>query len=377
MVILHLISSSNFHGAEQVVVEVAKNKTFVDNSISILLLSNDVTVYKLFTAKLAVSSVELHFIDSSKMNFFTTLVGVIQVLKKGRFDIVHSHGYKSDIITFCLKIASFGKDLTIIATNHNWIGTSSKELLYEKLDKFILKFFDKVISVSDELRMKMIQAGIPQKKIVTIKNGIDVNDPSFYARTPAELRKEVGLDTEVFVIGCVARLTREKNHKRLLRAFSEFLKGGNEGKLVLIGDGPEHGALVQLAAQLGIGSKIHFLGHQKEARKLYRLFDVFCLVSENEGLPMALLEAMAARVPVVVSNVGEMPDVVGKVSSEVIVQPHNVEGMAQAIESLYLNQKMRNELAEKGRDVVEIYYSSEAMAHKYLNLYQSTCERIG
>jgi glycosyltransferase involved in cell wall biosynthesis len=251
---------------------------------------------------------------------------------------------------------------TRIHTQHNiWLTTYGwKEQL-----KFFLasKIFTKIVAVSEETQRGMQPYHIPALRRLTILNGIDVERFSQPRPTPS-LRT-----SKPFVIGTVARLSPEKGVHRLLEAFARLHAAYTHVQLHVIGDGPERVRLETQAAQLGIASFVTFFGYQKHVEAFLPALDLFVLPSLTEGIPLALLEAMAARVAVVATAVGGMPEVVVHRESGLLVPPNDPAALQKAIVELMTQPQERLRMAEKGSKRIRERFDLAVMAQAYRRLY--------
>ena len=156
----------------------------------------------------------------------------------------------------------------------------------------------------------------------------------------------------------------------LLYAFAE-LKELADLQLVLVGDGPEYDTIQATIESLGLEKQVTLAGNRDDARKLYRAFDVFALVSTNEGLPMVLLEAMAAEVPVIASRVGAIPDVIHDGESGLLIAPDSGSELVKSVRVLYTDCALRRQLADVGKQIIRQAYSSLHMAGEYNKQYET------
>lgn len=365
---MHLISSSAFFGAERVVAELCNYSQKLGVETVVGVFAQDKALVGLF--RQAVNNPEIHFIslDGSSLFSLTVFKTIYCAVEKHQINMLHSHGYKSDLYAFFIRNC-FKERIGLIATNHNWIGMTRKELVYQFLDSLALRGFDIVIAVSQAVRQQMIEKGIKRDKIDIINNGIDVEDSDFTTSFQVA-RKKLGLTDCDYIIGCVARLTAEKAHLDLIYAFAEVAKHESGVKLVLIGDGPERSTLLSVCGTLNIADKVIFAGNRADARSLYAAFDTFALVSRNEGLPMVLLEAMASALPVVVTRVGAIPSVIRENQNGLLVNPANRADMAAAFLKLYREPHYGRELGHEARATIVEQFTSRKMAKEYLNRYK-------
>jgi glycosyltransferase involved in cell wall biosynthesis len=191
---------------------------------------------------------------------------------------------------------------------------------------------------------------LPPARLHYIPNGIDL----LRFAAPAWVA-----DREEPVIGCVAALRAEKNLSRLLRAF-RLVTDAVPARLVIVGDGPERGALEALAGTLAIDARVRFTGHVAEPQRLYAGFDIFALTSDTEQMPMTVLEAMAAALPVAATDVGDIKEMLAAENSDFIV-PLDDAALAGALVSLLRQPALRRAVGAANRARAEHDYDQETM----------------
>jgi glycosyltransferase involved in cell wall biosynthesis len=234
----------------------------------------------------------------------------------------------------------------------------------ERLKFFLAsRVFTKIVAVSEETQRGMQPYRIPALRRLTILNGIDT-ERFARARPTACLQASAP-----FVIGTVARLSPEKGVHRLLEAFAGLRAAYRRVQLHIIGEGPERARLEMQAAHLGIASSVTFLGYQQHVEAFLPAFDLFVLPSLTEGIPLALLEAMAARVAVVATAVGGVPEVVVHRESGLLVPPNDAAALQQAIVELMTQPQQRLQMAEQAGKRVRERFDLAVMAQAYRRLY--------
>jgi len=371
--VLHLISSSGFFGAERVVVELCKKSRYFGIEPSIGVFIREEALADVFCHEVSGYDIPVTFLDGASFFKWKVAKKISDEIKKNKITILHSHGYKSDIYAFIVS-KCYRQAACLIATNHNWIGVTRKELIYQFLDCMVLRYFDSIIAVSENLLEQLRQQGLKADKLSLINNGIDVEDEQF-SSVRAKSRQKLNLPADDFIIGCVARLTKEKAHIDLIYAFSEFVqRKGEEVKLLLIGDGPELENLRCECRNLDIMNSVLFLGNREDVRSLYSSMDVFALASTNEGLPMVLLEAMASNLPVVATRIGAIPKVIEHRKNGLLVPPSNRTELFDALWELHESKALRNTFGGEARKTVLENFSNNSMAEKYSRQYEKIME---
>ena len=201
-------------------------------------------------------------------------------------------------------------------------------------------------------------------KITVIQNGISLNRFDI-CRSEKDIRKELGITDMTAVIGAVGRLSSEKGHRILLRTAKAILEKVPGAIFIIVGDGPLKN---ELQREFNSPSII-FTGVRNDVPDLYRCMDILVLPSLTEGLPMVILEAMASKLPIVATRVGEIPLLINQ-ENGILVEPGDMEGIKQALLYLLRNRAKAKDMGQKGYQWVKDYFSSEKMARDYMGIYR-------
>jgi glycosyltransferase involved in cell wall biosynthesis len=218
----------------------------------------------------------------------------------------------------------------------------------------------------------------PRERVLYVPNGIDV--ASFAReRAPDGLRARLGLAPAAFVVGSVGHLRPEKNVARLLAAAARALETGLDLHLLVLGDGLERAALEARAAAPPLGGRVHFAGHQHDPRAAYRAMDAFALPSDTEQMPMALLEAMAAGLACVATDVGDVRDLLPEAQAELVIAPDRgaEQGLAQALARLGRDPALRERLGRANAERAAQRFERAGMLATYAELYGSLAAAPG
>ena len=210
------------------------------------------------------------------------------------------------------------------------------------------------------------QVGISRAKIQMIPNGVDI---SRYRSAIALTRSSLGWKDKDVVIGCIARLEPEKGHAILLDAFQQVHARAPHARLLLIGEGSEREALTAKVGTLNLNGSVQFLGVRTDIPALLATSDVVTLASFREGLPMAVLEAMAAGKPVVATRVGSIPDVIKDGRSGLLFSSGNTNELAQALHIMVGDAQKRREFGAEGFKSVQSGYSFDRTLELYHQVY--------
>lgn len=244
-----------------------------------------------------------HVLEIPRRRYDRERAAVVALCRKVGARIMHSHGYRSDVVD---ALAAGRAGCRSVTTVHGFTGGGRTNRLFEWLQLRSFRRVDAVVPVSRTLAGQLEARGVPTRRMHVIANAW----PGFAAAplSPAEARRELGIPAGRPCIGWVGRLSAEKGIDVLLDALARLTHG--EWCAAVVGAGPMLAAAQAQAGRLGIADRLRWCGHVKDAARCYRAFDVFALTSRTEGTPIALFEAMASGVPVVATRVGGVPDVV-------------------------------------------------------------------
>ena len=361
--ILHLVSSGGLFGAEKVILNLAGYNKEFDSIVGALNNRHNPHFEVAAEAqKLGLSSV----IFESKGPFdFGAVWRVKKFIQTHDVDVIHSHNYKSDIIGF-LAARLTGKKW--IATNHVWHGTDRKLQLYETIDAFILKFADRICAVSKEIKADLAAKGVSSGKISVIDNGIDIAQYD-NQRTAFGLKDELNIKSDNVVVTIVGRLSKEKGHEVFLAAAKEVASRHAHVKFLIVGDGLLRAQLQVQADTLGLSNNVIFTGIRQDMPAIYSISDILVNASFIEGLPMTILEAMAAKVAIVAARVGAIPDVINANHNGLLINPGDMKAFAEAVIQLIQNPQKRKDLAQKAYADVCADFSVARMVNQYEKIY--------
>jgi glycosyltransferase involved in cell wall biosynthesis len=285
-------------------------------------------------------------------------------------NIVESHDYKSHLLFFLARLLNPRlRRLKWIAFHHGYTRTSLKVLAYQQLDKVTLRHADRVVTLCEPFAKLLVGRGVRPGNISIISNSVSPQSPPSTDLITAT-KAAFGLTGSNFVILAVGRLSAEKGQADLLAAISQMRDTGPPNIRVLIaGDGPDRRRLQRQAAPLG--SAVIFTGHVRDPWPLYNIAQLFVLPSHSEGSPLAILEAMAARLPIVSTSVGGIPELLQDGQTALLVPPRSPAGLAQAITTMKADEALRLRLAKNALDAVK-RHSPFAYTERLLSIYDST-----
>ncbi|MEP6939076.1 MAG: glycosyltransferase [Rudaea sp.] len=274
--------------------------------------------------------------------------------------IVHVHDYKSALHAWLAR----GRERTpVVTTLHGRTATSFMLKIYESIETRLMRRFESVCIVAEGMRRSLQEAGIRADRIHLIENGIDTD--RFQPALEPWSRASLDLPVDAVVFGGVMRLSVEKNPLGMLEAFAAVAERMPRAFLVIAGDGPQRAALLDRAAELGLGARMRLAGARQDIEGFYPMLDVFVLPSITEGLPLALLEAMACARPVVATAVGQIPAVLAGLDAE-LVAPGDHDALARAMVSAAARSPTGGL-----RERAVARYSVSHMAQAYAQVYRA------
>lgn len=279
-----------------------------------------------------------------------------------RPDIVHTHGYRSDVLA-----AGVARQLGFptVTTVHGFTGGDWRDRLYERLQRRAFRRFDAVVAVSGPLGHELVRSGVPPDRLYVIRNAWD---GAVDFRDRATARRELGVPLDGVRIGWVGRLSPEKGADVLLDAFALLPDG--LASLSVLGDGDALSGLKRRGEALGVADRITWHGAVPEAATLLPAFDVLVLSSRTEGTPMILFEAIAAGVPVVATQVGGVPDVVSPTEA-LLVPPEDPAALGAAVRKTLEHSKAARERACAALRRVQRDFAVGPWLERYEALYSS------
>jgi glycosyltransferase involved in cell wall biosynthesis len=293
------------------------------------------------------------------------------IVLRHNINLIHSHDYKSDLFATLLHWWMGHQRFAIMSTAHAWVMLGLRGDLYRRLDLILMRRFDHLIAVSHATKNEMVAAGLPSECISVIHNAIDADAWSPRYATSA-LKQELGLGQACPVIGYVGRIMPEKDLETWLRAAALVAQRYPEAQFVLVGegrDGSTLGQLQRLAAELRIAEQVHFPGYRAHLLPIYGSFDLFMLSSRREGLPNSILEAMAVGLPVVTTDVAGTSELVLDGYTGYVVPQGDVERLAHAMVTLVADPKLRQRMAQAGRERIEREFSFTHRLQRVEELY--------
>ncbi len=291
---------------------------------------------------------------------------IAERLREWRADVVCTSGYKPDILGWR---AARKVGIPVVVVSHGWTGATWKVRMYERIDRWVHGRADAVVSVSEAQAAKVRSAGVSPERMTTIVNA--VADDAFAARDPLyrERLRSLFVGPPRWIIGAAGRLSPEKGFDQLVAAAARLSKSHPDAGIVIFGEGPMRASLEAQIASLGLKDKVVLAGFRGDVGKYLPHLDVGVLPSHTEGLPVILLEMLAAGCPVVATAVGGIPEVIDDNATGWLVPAGDPAALAARIGRSLDVDGGRVRVAAVGRTIVRQRFGVQRQCEAYRRLF--------
>jgi glycosyltransferase involved in cell wall biosynthesis len=295
------------------------------------------------------------------------------LIREQKVELLHSHLYHANLYG---RLAAWRAGIPIIASVHNTY--TRRKWHRHMINGLLARFTFRITAGSADVERDIVRYDrVAPEKVARLANCIDL-DRVMTSLSPTAAKQRLGFEPVDLVIATVGRMEEQKGHAFLLDAFASLLQTpeleGMPLRLVVVGDGRLKSAMEQRAADLGIATACRFPGSIKDLADVYRAIDVFVMPSLWEGLSLAMLEAMAAGLPMVATDVGGVRDVLGDNMRGMLVPAADVGALAQAVRGLLLDKEKRGAMADSGSRHVRENFSVSALSRQLAELYDAALQ---
>jgi glycosyltransferase involved in cell wall biosynthesis len=277
-------------------------------------------------------------------------------------DVLQTHAVKSH---FLLRVSGLARSKPWVAFHHGYTFQDFRMRAYNLLDRWSLRVPSRVVTMNQVFARHLAARGVPADRIKVLHNAIESAWLTQGSVTRDQARRDLGIGSDRPLVIAVGRLSREKAFDCLLEALANL----RDALLLLVGDGPERSKLARQAARLGLEDRVRLVGQIREVRPFYAAADVVAISSVTEGSPNVLLEAMAARVPVVATTVGGIPEIVRHEESALLVRPGDPEGLASALARTIADRSEAKVRAGRAAELIRKRHSPQARARRLVEMY--------
>lgn len=291
------------------------------------------------------------------------VIGLRRLIRIHRIEVLHLHMVHATILGLLVRLS--GVSARVLVTKH-YVYRAIRSPMLRSLDRLLTNRADAIIAVSNHVRDDLLANGADGSKVQVIHNGIDIE--AFDGMAGATARPIRGAGDEI-LIGCVGNLNPIKGHIHLIRAMPRVLAEFPKARLILIGEGPEHASLQLLAASLGVENAVTFAGFRADVPPIMRQIDICVQPSLQESFGIVLLEAMAAGVAVVATNVEGIPEIVVDGVTGRLVPSADPDALGAALRDLIGDADTRRNMGAAGRKRVEAAFDIRRTVRGYEDLY--------
>jgi glycosyltransferase involved in cell wall biosynthesis len=320
-----------------------------------------------FTEAAARAGVTVHRIEERGRLDRSVVPALQELSRRLSPDLVQTHAVKSHLLARLAGLEPW------IAFHHGYTWPHLRARVYNQADRWSLRKAAGVLTVSQPFAEELTRIGVHRERIHVIHNAIDRGWGSGSRAEAERLRASLGIGAEKRVVLIVGRLSREKDHLTLLDAIREL----PEAHLLIVGEGPERGRIEEHIRVTGREGSVTLIGQVPSAELYYPMADVAVLSSVSEGSPNALLEAMAAGIPVAATAVGGIPEIVTHEESALLVPPGDRAAMTVAIQRVLREEGLAGRLVIRARELVETRHSPQARTGHICRIYRNLLAKEG
>lgn len=296
------------------------------------------------------------------------------LLRQERVDLVHAHQYGPFFYSGLAR--HFGARTPIVFTEHGRDFPDNTSKTHHFANRVLLRRRDRVIGVGSDVRRVLIEKeGFPPHRVGVVSNGIDLSAYTDVDADRTSIRRELGLGEDDFVIIQVARVVPIKDHATAIRAFEVVCRSQPKARLVIVGDGSETEAIEAMVRERGLEAQVRMLGRRHDVPRLLKGADLGLLTSVSEGIPLSIIESMAAGLPVVATRVGGVSEVVVEGQTGFLAPAGAHEALADHVRRLSEDPELRQQLGEGGRERAWAVFSEDRMVTGYDEIYREVAGR--
>jgi len=368
--IAYVIDGLSMGGAERLIVPILKHLSRTDFDAYVCALqSKDGNP---IAEEIRILGIPVDCLEIKHLRDLNALPRLIKYLKEIDADLVHTQLEFANILG---NISSKYLRLPSVCTIHVMpsLDVKTKSKLHQRLEWFVLRYFcNHVISVADEAKQYHLEiSGASPDQVSTIYNGIDLSGflSLDYDFERTNIRAELGIPSDANLLTTVAVLRPQKGIQYMIRALPAILASIPNTYYLVVGDGAHRKTLVEEANKANVSNRVIFTGMRKDVDRLLAASDIFVLPTLTEALPTVLAEAMAAKLPIVASRVGGIPEMVTDGQNGCLVEAENLDGLTTACIHLLNDPEKRIAMGMEGWNIVNQTFNIERQVDKLEELY--------
>jgi glycosyltransferase involved in cell wall biosynthesis len=356
LTVAQLVCPTGMYGAERWILTLARNLDQRKVSTVVVTFGSKpgaLAVHRRFRE----SGVEAAHVDGRRK---LSLAGVNELrclMRERGVHVLHTHGFKADVLGY---LAARGRPMALVSTPHGWSADEGWRIAaYERIGRVFARRFDRVYPLSAPLKADLLARGFRRDQVHVVRNAVEDGPlESVYRDRERHLGGHRG------VILFVGRLAVSKGVLDLIGAFAcAAIPPGTE--VWMVGEGPARDLVLRRARSLGVASRVRLLGYVDDVRPALKAADVLVLPSYSEGIPRTLMEAGAAGVPTVASDILGVRELIEHERNGLLVPPRHPQLLAAALERIYADDGLRATIVRSARDVIQRHYTAARQAREF------------
>ena len=360
--VLQLICPTGFYGAERWILALVRNLNSGAVACDLAVTHEDNSQNLELVREYRAQNLGAAFEVPMTHRFDTAVIGrLVALIKERGYQIVHTHGYKSDILGL---LAARRAGIKCVTTPHGFENAADLKLrLFIWMGCKAMTRADAVVPLSPQLMDDSRRAGVKEQRLTYIQNGVDLSEVEQQAQKPkpATAKKRIGF---------IGQLISRKNVPDILTTFNTLWRERDDIELYMLGDGDERAELEMRAGMLDASDDIHFLGFRDDRLELLHSFDLFVMTSTLEGIPRCLMEACAMGVPVAAYDIPGIDQLIKHKDTGLLAPLHDREQLAAHWRTILDDRAEAERLAANAQRYVYQHYSAARMADEYHELFK-------
>ena len=363
--VLHLLTSFETGGTERQAVELLRRLDAQRFDVQLAVLRREGPLQEQIADRFPVVP-EFRLTSFLSLNAIRQCWRLVRLLRRTRTDILHTHDFYGGLLG---AVAGRLAGVRVITSQRHL--RLSERRSHASGQRLMHSLAHRIVVNAAIIRDQLVRAGTaPLTRVTLVRNGL-LNEATINRATiRAQLLDELRLNDDALLIGSVARLQPVKGHRFLIEAFAQVADIHPNAHLVLIGDGPLKDEIIRLAAQFGVAERVHLTGDRADAAQLIAGCDLSVLASLHEGLPNAVMEAMAAGVPVVATAVGGVTELLTEHRTGWLALPGDAEALFKAINAALGNEAQQAVIAAQAREFITSRFSMQRAVAAVEKLYE-------
>lgn len=360
--VMHIVATGKLSGAEKVVSDICTNLNKEKFKAVTVCAGDELKEYYLH------KGIESYVIDISRLDP-RQIRKLSKLIRSEKIDIVHGHDIKASIAGYLAAKGTNAKVISHMHASYNWM---SKPSPLKFIDRHFRKKYNLSIACSEMAKDYYIEhnSSADANKIITLNNAFNFNELSKVdIKNDKEVKKNLSISEEKFIFGFLGRLLEIKGVDLLLDSFYEVSRENDNVMLLVVGDGPERSNLEKRVKDYNLEDKVIFTGYKANVYDYMNIFDCFILPSVTEGLPIAVLEAMALKKAVISTPVAGLKDLIKEGYNGILLKERNAKNLYKAMEHVYNNSEFRISIGMNAFDYLHENYNISNYIGKLEDIY--------